>query len=156
MSLRDLIPRRNYESILIFMTLLMFSVQANASSTEPTPTPTPAPIPGDLKTVMQAIGAGFKASFTAARNSDNSPEAQQTVLELKESIALALNVLPSGINPSDTEAVERYQGMISGLLNLAQTLVDEFATVPFDQAKALEILGKMNEARKKGHAIFRG
>jgi len=108
-----------------------------------------------LSSVMQQMGSAFKTSFRAAARGDNSPANQEVVKTLGEQIALAVNILPPGVSPDDTEVVERYQTLMNELLEKAVQLEDAFATNPMNKDAALAILKEMDALRKKGHAIFR-
>ncbi len=108
-----------------------------------------------LAPIMQQISAGFKASFKAAARGDNSAANQEVVKNLGEQIALAVNILPPGVSPDDTEVVTKYQGLMNELLEKAVQLEDTFATNPMNKDAALAILKEMDALRKRGHAIFR-
>ncbi|MCO4793299.1 MAG: hypothetical protein KC493_06300 [Bacteriovoracaceae bacterium] len=109
----------------------------------------------ELGPVMKEMGAAFKVSFKAARSGDNSPANQETVKKLSELIVLAKNILPKGIDPTDSETVQKYQDLMEELLEKSILLEDSFATNPMDKDVALTVLKEMNSIRKKGHAIFR-
>ena len=110
---------------------------------------------GELQPVMKSIGAGFKATFKNASRGVNDEEAKLVVLNLKNDIEKASNLLPEGVNPSDTEIVTRYQAMMQELFQKSILLEDAFSTNPLDRMATIAILKEMDALRKKGHAVFK-
>jgi hypothetical protein len=110
---------------------------------------------GELQPVMKAIGSGFKDTFKNASRGVNSEEAKLIVIELKNNIEKASNLLPEGVNPSDTEIITRYRAMMMELIEQSILLEDAFATNPLDRGATISILKDMDAIRKKGHAVFK-
>lgn len=112
-------------------------------------------VAGELKPIMKDIGRDFKSLVGAARASDNSDSVKEVIVQLKSGIEKAKSVLPDGVSPDDVEVVARYNGFLNEMSEQAIRLEDAFATNPFSNVEAMQILGEMNALRKKAHAIFR-
>ena len=109
----------------------------------------------DLSDIMKQMGSDFRSITKAALTSNNSPESRAIALRLVESVELALQALPPAIDPSNLEKVTLYKLIMNELLNEAIQLNKTFETEPLNKARALDILKKMGNIRKKGHDIFR-
>jgi len=109
----------------------------------------------NLRSTMRTLNKNFRDVSSYIRSGNNSPQAIETVIKMREAASESLKYLPRGINPSDSSAVERYNGIMTELVDKIIDLEVIFSTSPLNKEQARIVLQEINSIRKKGHSIFK-
>lgn len=109
----------------------------------------------DLRSSMRNLSDSLRQISSYAKSGNNGPMALEQVTRLKEAATESLRYLPRGIRSSDTASVQRYNEVMSELVQKAVELEVIFGTSPLNTAEANRCIQEINDIRVKGHSLFR-
>lgn len=109
----------------------------------------------NLRSTMRTLNKSFREVSSYVRTGNNGPQAIDIIIRMREAASESLKYLPRGINPSDSAAVERYNTIMTELVDKIIDLEVIFATSPLNKDQASDTLKEINAIRKKGHSLFK-
>lgn len=109
----------------------------------------------NLRSTMRTLNRSFREVNSYARSGNNGPQAIEKIIQMREAASESLKYLPRGINPSDSDSVERYNAIMTELVDKIIELEVVFATSPLNKNQAQDILKEINSIRRKGHSLFK-
>ena len=109
----------------------------------------------DLRSTMRILSDSLKQVSSYAKSGNNGPVALEQIIRMKEAASESLKYLPRGINQSDTASVQKYNEVMSELMQKSIELEVIFGTSPLNKAEANRCIQEINDIRVKGHSLFR-
>lgn len=109
----------------------------------------------DLRSTMRNLSDSLRQVSSYAKSGNNGPMALEQIIRMKEAASESLNYLPRGISQSDTASVQKYNQVMSELVQKTIELEVIFGTSPLNKAEANRCLQEINDIRVKGHSLFR-
>ena len=131
------------------ISILALVLLVSTVSSAVTELPDAAAVP--LKTIMKEMSTKLKTIAAQSTDAAKNASSEKIALELVTTVTMAKTVLPS--SASDKARQDLYAKMIDDVIANANELAQAFHSN--DNTKAAEILGKLSQDKKDGHAEFR-